>query len=218
MTNHPLPEPDDTRQRLIDAAGPIFAEKGCAATGVREICQAAGANVSAVNYYYRSKEQLYVETVRCAYGSCSREVPLPEWAPGTPARQRLRDFIRSFLVRVVEHPGPPWHMQLMMREVTHPTVACEDFVRDFVRPTFEMLLTILRDLTPAELPASKLRLIGASILGQCLHYHHARHIIRMLIGEEEFAGLTVDRLTEHIGEFSLAALDRLYGRKGGRAS
>src|SRR5262245_29241709 len=158
MTTTPLHEPDDTRQRLIDAAGPIFAEKGCEATGVREICQRAGANVSAVNYYFRSKEQLYVETVRYAYGSCSREVPLPEWAPGTPARQRLRDFIRSFLIRVVEHPGPAWHLMLMWRETWQPTEACAEFVRDFVRPTFELLLTILRDLTPPDLPETKLRL------------------------------------------------------------
>src|SRR5579864_6719380 len=127
-----LHEPDDTRQRLIDAAGPIFAEKGCEAASVREICHEAGANVSAVSYYFRSKEQMYVETVRFAYLSCSRQVPMPAWTPETPARQRLRDFIQTFLIRVVEHPGPPWHSLLMWREAAQPTAACEEFVRDFV--------------------------------------------------------------------------------------
>jgi AcrR family transcriptional regulator len=215
-----LQEPDDTRQRLIDAAGPIFAEKGCEAASVREICLRADANVSAVNYYFRSKEQLYIETVRFAYLSCSREVPMPTWAEGTPARQRLRDFIRAFLIRVVEHPGPPWHSLLMWREAAQPTAACAEFVRDFVRPTFGQLLDVLRDMTPPDLPGDKLRMIAGSIVGQCLHHHHSRHIIAMLVGEEEARNLTVDRLTEHITEFSLAALERLYPEqsrpRGGR--
>jgi AcrR family transcriptional regulator len=205
-----LHEPDDTQQRLIDAAGPIFAEKGCDATSVREICQKAGANVSAVSYYFRSKEQLYVETVRFAYLSCAREVPLPTWSAGTPARQRLRDFIRAFLVRVVEHPGPPWHSLLMWREAAQPTAACADFVRDFVRPTFTPLLEILRALTPPDLAPDKLLMLGASIIGQCLHYHHSRHIISMLVGDDAARKLTVAVLTDHISEFSLAALEHLY--------
>ncbi len=206
-----LHEPDDTRQRLIDAAGPIFSEKGCEATSVREICLKAGANVSAVSYYFRSKEQLYIEAVRCAYLSCAREVPLPTWSAGTPARQRLRDFIRTFLVRVVERPGPAWHSLLVWREAAQPTTACAEFVRDFVRPTFTQLMEILRDMTPPDLAPDKLRMLGASIVGQCLHYHHSRHIIAMLVGDDEARKLTVANLTDHITEFSLAALDRLYG-------
>jgi AcrR family transcriptional regulator len=206
-----LHEPDDTRQRLIDAAGPIFAEKGPEATSVREICQKAGANVAAVNYHFRSKEQLYIETVRSAYLACAREVPMPEWPAGTPARQRLRDFIRAFLIRVVEHPGPPWHSLLMWREAAQPTDACAEFVRDFVHPLFVQLLEILRGLTPPDLSPDKLRMLGASIVGQCLHYHHSRHIIEMLVGVDEARKLTVPTLAEHISEFSLAALERLYG-------
>jgi AcrR family transcriptional regulator len=205
-----LHEPDDARQRLIDAAGPIFAEKGSEATSVREICLKAGANVSAVNYYFRSKEQLYIETVRFAYLSCARDVPLPTWPAGTPVRQRLRDFVRAFLIRVVEHAGPPWHTLLMWREAAQPTAACAEFVRDFVRPTFIQLLDILREMTPPDLAHDKLRMLGASIVGQCLHYHHSRHIIKMLIGDDEARKLTVANLTDHITEFSLAALEHLY--------
>ena len=35
---------DDTRQRLLDAAGPLFAEQGLKATTVRNICDRAGVN------------------------------------------------------------------------------------------------------------------------------------------------------------------------------
>src|SRR5437764_1029632 len=102
-------ETPDTARRLLEAAGPIFAEKGLRASGVREICAAAGANVSAVSFYFRSKEALYVEAVRMAYRSAIDEMPLPTWADDVPAERRLRDFVRVMLRRLIDHPGPAWH-------------------------------------------------------------------------------------------------------------
>lgn len=48
----------DTRERLIRAALRIFADRGIASATLREITDEAGANVAAVNYYFRSKEEL----------------------------------------------------------------------------------------------------------------------------------------------------------------
>jgi AcrR family transcriptional regulator len=47
-----------TKERLLDAAEVLFAERGFAATSVREVTRAAGVAVSAANYHYGSKEAL----------------------------------------------------------------------------------------------------------------------------------------------------------------
>jgi AcrR family transcriptional regulator len=203
---------DDTRQHVLEAAGPIFAEKGFKAASVRAICDLAGANIGAVNYYFRSKEQLYIETVRLAYESCAGAAPMPTWPAGTPAGDRLRAFIRVFLTRLLNRDRPAWHTLLILREVSNPTPgACSEFVSNFVRPTFDVLQSILHDLLPAEVPQEKRHLVGASIVGQCLHYLHARHVLPLLVGEEA-RSYDVERLTDHITEFSLAALRGLYPR------
>jgi AcrR family transcriptional regulator len=204
-------EQDDTRQRILEAAGPIFAEIGFKAATVKEICKKAGANISAVNYYFRSKEQLYIETVRYAYESAAARVPMPTWPAGTPARTKLRDFIRVFFARILSHQRQAWRTLLIMREVSDPTPgACSEFVNNFVKPTAAVLNGILQELLPADVPEVKRKLIACSIVGQCLHYHHARHVLPLLLGTEHFQEFDPEMLTEHIAEFSLAAIEGLY--------
>ena len=48
----------NTRQRVLEAAGEVFAERGFRAATVREICQRAKANLAAVNYHFGDKERL----------------------------------------------------------------------------------------------------------------------------------------------------------------
>ena len=48
----------------------MFAERGVAATSIRELAQEAGVNVAAVNYHFGDKETLYLETLRFCYRAC----------------------------------------------------------------------------------------------------------------------------------------------------
>jgi len=65
----------ETHDRLLDAAGAVFAEKGYHHATVAEICERAGANIAAVNYYFRSKDNLYVEAWREAFQRSVRAHP-----------------------------------------------------------------------------------------------------------------------------------------------
>jgi AcrR family transcriptional regulator len=199
---------DDTRQQLMDAAGPLFAERGFRATTVREICDAAKANQAAINYHFRDKENLYIECVRHAASCCMTRVPIPSWAEGTPPQQKLRDFVRMFLNRVAVDYDPAWHGQLIMREMLLPTQACVEFVKDYVRPTFAVMREILGAMLPAHVPERQRLLLGFSIVGQILHYRSARPVLIMLVGAETFHSFDVETLTDHITAFSLAAIER----------
>lgn len=208
---------DDTQQQLLDAAGPLFAEKGFRATTVREICEAAKANQAAINYHFGDKENLYIECVRHAANSCQTRVPLPNWPEGTPAKDRLRDFIRMFVNRVAVDHLPIWQGQLIMREMLIPTQACAEFVKDYVRPTFGALRVILDELLPASVTPHKRMMIGFSIVGQVLHYRAARSVVTLLVGPETFQSLDVETLTDHIYAFSLAAIERIAHDAGAEA-
>jgi AcrR family transcriptional regulator len=49
---------DNTMSRILDAAEQLFAERGFAATSVRNITDKAEVNVAAVNYHFDTKENL----------------------------------------------------------------------------------------------------------------------------------------------------------------
>jgi AcrR family transcriptional regulator len=58
------PLPRDTHQRLLDAAEELFAKLGYDGTSLRQITQAAKANLAAVNYHHGNKESLYLEVIK----------------------------------------------------------------------------------------------------------------------------------------------------------
>ena len=131
---------------------------------------------------------------------------MPVWPEGAPAEQRLRGFIRAMLGRIVSDEGDGWHRHLIFREVAQPRPgACEEFARQCVRPTFVVLQGIVADLVPDQTPRT-LHFLAGSVMGQILHYQHARHVIRFLLGAEEHSSLGLDELAAHISRFSLAAL------------
>jgi len=197
---------DDTRQRLIDAAGAMFAEQGYEATSVRDICQQAGANIAAVNYHFGDKRSLYVAAVRHAQTCADGAAPEAEFPEGLPATDRLRMFIRTMLQRKLAEHRPAWHLEIILREMAHPTEACAAVVEDYVRPMANGLRAILRDLLGEDFPEERGKLIGFSIVGQVLFYYVHQPIIRLLIGDDEYSRLSVEALADHIANFSLAAM------------
>ncbi|HKJ23198.1 MAG TPA: TetR/AcrR family transcriptional regulator [Myxococcota bacterium] len=57
-------DPEDTKERLLDAAERLFAERGFEGASLRAVTQAAGTSVSAANYHFGSKEALLAATIR----------------------------------------------------------------------------------------------------------------------------------------------------------
>jgi AcrR family transcriptional regulator len=53
----------DTKERLLDAAERLLAERGFEGTSLRAVTQAAGTSVSAANYHFGSKEELLRATL-----------------------------------------------------------------------------------------------------------------------------------------------------------
>ncbi len=197
----------DTRHRLLDAAGEVFAERGFQRATVREICTKAQANVAAINYHFRDKEGLYAAVLRESHREAHEKYPPTLGLGSDPTPQeRLHAFVRSFLLRLFDPGRPAWHGLLIAREMVEPTPAFEAVIEESTRPRYDLLNDIVRRLLRPEETETRVCLCANSVLGQCLHYHHARHVLARLHGQLPAYMRDVDVLADHIVEFSLAAM------------
>src|SRR6516225_5687507 len=86
---------EDTRQRLLDAAGEVFAEHGFRSATIQEICRRANANIAG------DKERLYAAVFEYAERCALPDFPLASASESSlTAEERLRNHIRGFLLRI----------------------------------------------------------------------------------------------------------------------
>lgn len=196
----------DARQRLLEAAIAVFAEKGFEAASVREICGAAGANIASINYYFRDKEGLYIEAAKYAHISTCGSVAetIRNIDPQIPAIEQLRFFIREMATRM-HAPANPFAVRLMMREMSNPSAAAKAVVKEYVQPLALRLREILRTLLP-HLDEKRLLMTGFSVMGQILFYRQNRFVADLIFGPNSIESLNAEMVVEHITRFTFTAL------------
>lgn len=197
----------DTEKRLLDAAGDVFAEFGYRAATVRQICEKAGANVAAVNYYFRDKEGLYLAVLRSVPDAHAEKYPSQvDLNPDATPEQQLRVYVQSMIHRVFDAGRPGWHSKIIAREMVEPTRALDTLLEDVARPLHRQLASIVRRLLGSAATDENVRLGALSVMGQCVYYHHARTVLKRLYPEQMYGAEDIARLVDHITEFSLAGL------------
>ena len=195
----------DTRRKLIDSAGSIFAEHGFHKATVREITDRAGVNVAAINYHFRDKAELY----RAVLSEChctAQAVGGPLKLGDGPPEERLRFYIDQFLNRLLHPDRPKWHGMLMAREMTEPSDALDIIVEEAIRPQAREMEKIINELTKGKVSKDRVWMIGFSVVSQCLFYLHDRPLIERLYPKFASKPPSIEQLVDHIYAFSLAAI------------
>jgi AcrR family transcriptional regulator len=191
----------------MEAAGKIFAEEGYSKATVRDICRHAGANIAAINYHFGNKKGLYLAVLK-HYQEIAFQTYPPDLGIKETQRpeEKLRAFVRSFLMRIMNEGRPAWFGKLLAREFTEPTWAFDIMVKDTIRPSFQLLTGIVAAITGKEIKDRKVLLCSMSVVGQCLYFRHSHQVITRLFPEESFGPKQIEELTEHITLFSLRGL------------
>lgn len=199
--------PDETRQRLLYAAGEIFAHQGFGRATVREICSRANANIAAVNYHFRNKAELYTAVLQHGMAaSLQMHPPDSGVSPNASPEDRLHAFIHSFLQRLLIGTAQGAYARLMVREMSEPTAALDIVVREHIRPLSDRLNGIVREILGPEASEESVMQNAMSIVGQCVFYRHAEQVIAKLAPAQKYTPHAIAKLADHITRFSLAGL------------
>lgn len=194
---------EQTRERLIEAAREVFSEHGFQGATVREICRRAGANVAAVNYHFGSKDGLLAEALNFNQLKAMQAANL---AAASCAAQRLRLFIRDFMLMLLDENSASRQCRMMARELADPTPALDKIAHEAIAPLHEHLGALVDAISGGALNDAERRRFVFSILGQCTFYYHGEPVLQRLYPELRFRRDEIEATAAHIAEFSLAAL------------
>jgi AcrR family transcriptional regulator len=195
-----------TREKLVEAAGHVFAERGYHATTVREIVKRSGANIAAVNYYFGGKLGLYTEVLQQLVQAAQVNAINSALDQNAAPEDILRAVIAARLQSVTRPDLQDLHFRIVMHELVQPTPALSRIVDEVTRPIYERLLELVGRIVDLPPKNEKTRLCVNSIMGQILVYILAGPLLMRLWPELEMTQEQVDRIAKHIGDFSLAYL------------
>jgi AcrR family transcriptional regulator len=197
----------ETRERLIDSATRLFAERGFAKVTVREICRSARANVAAVNYHFGGKNGLYEDIVQSAIRTMDATTQeIRRAGNGRPPEEQLRIFVRIFLARVVR-ARDGWIHRFMAHELNDPTPALDLVVRQVIRPRMAYLGSIIAALIGCRPSDPRVDRCVMSVQAQCLLLLNDKIANRLY--PLQVTPKRLDQLAEHITTFSLAGIRAL---------
>lgn len=204
---------DATREKVIESAGEVFAEVGFQNATVREICSRAGANIAAVNYYFRDKLGLYTEVLRSAMLAQQETALNPVMAHPLDPREALRALICGWFTRIHAGGKRAWFSRIMAHEMAQPTPAL-DRMTEAMGPNYLRLCALVGKLIGRSPNDARTRMCVHSVVGQILHYAQSRATVVRL-----WPDLNLDdegqrrAIADHIVAFSLAGMDAVARQK-----
>jgi AcrR family transcriptional regulator len=195
----------DTRRRLLEAAVEVFAEDGFRNATIERICRRARANIAAAHYYFGDKQGLYTAVFEYAEQQRVQQDAILGDGNGMPPEERLRAYVAAFLSRLLDPQRPAWLARLLARELIEPTPALDRLVSRRMRANHEQLASIIRELVGPAVSDDVIRLCTLSVISQCVFYRNSAAIVARLY-PELVPATEVQRIADHVAEFSLAAI------------
>jgi len=203
-----MSKPNRTKDRLLDAAGRIFADKGYRDATVAEICEAADANIASVNYHFGDKETLYDAVWHHAFKLTSDAFPIDASLPPEPSLfDHLYSFANALLHRMFSETETGLFAKLLYREMASPTLALDHIAHEVLQPQSEFLARALKTEMGTSISEKQLRLCLHSIVGQCAFYNFSRPLRARVLGCKTMNEEELERTARHIAAFSLGGLN-----------
>jgi AcrR family transcriptional regulator len=205
-------DPKDTRQKLLEIAGEVFAEEGFRLATVREICKRAHTNIAAINYHFGDKEKLYAEVFRYihAFEACSQSMPhTTPIDPRVDPRGALAAFIDEMLSRMLNPGKFSWKGTLMAREMVEPSPVLDLIIELWMQPCWDRLKTITALIIDQPIDSEENHIAASSVMAQCFFHKHAGAVLHRLNPTFLYNEAQIQKLAQHLAAFAFGGLQAL---------
>jgi TetR/AcrR family transcriptional regulator len=204
-----LPQADDVRSRILDAAEHVFAERGYAGATTREIAERAGIGKRMLFYYFPSKDSVYRAVLERLISGL---VAIYEHTRGEPGPIGLADAIEGITHFTAANLSA---MKVWLREIIDGGRHLDDLTRRYMIPLYEQAgAGIARNVDAGVFRPTDPTQLMVSVGGVTLFYFLIAPMLRVMSGRDPLAP---DAIAERAAAARDCLLHGLAGPAGGKA-
>lgn len=197
-------------ERILEAAEQLFAEHGFRGASLRDITDAAGCNVAAVNYHFHGKENLYIAVFQRHMKAVTTERLLGMQEAFAQAGNTsnliafLHAFVDVFLRPFFNSEQGQLTSKLVMQERQDPHLPRQMFFHEVVDPLHDIVRKPLMALCPY-LTLEQANQCMHSLVGQAIYTLHAQTLFAGTV-ETAMPLLNIEKTVNHIIRFTAAGI------------
>lgn len=134
-----------TKENVLTAALEIFPRQGYYDTKMIDICSAVGANVSAVNYYFQSKNHLYLMVWEKLWQEYAKRFQAIFEDPDMSSRDKMAKIIEMNIRDILADSGDCSLARLSFLEKSSPSPVFDEINRLYFQGVRAQFMTLMQD-------------------------------------------------------------------------
>jgi AcrR family transcriptional regulator len=186
----------ESRERILEEAGKLFARDGFDGVTIRRIAARAGVNLAAVNYHFGGKKGLYHEVMRQLLTDVAPIIaPAVEGIRTGVARASggrgalaaiAAAFVRHTMTELLMDERLRWQHILLVREFSQPSDEFPMILAEAIDPMHDAVAELVAAATGRAISEPETRLLTTDIVGQCMIYQIARTLVCARMGWDDY--------------------------------
>lgn len=207
---------ESTKNKLLRASSILFSQNSYSDLTTREIADKAKVNLSAIKYYFSSKENLFIETLTILLKDIKKDdidsLDFTGDLTKEEALSRFKSFVRSFTY-LMSLPRQVHPCKMMLRELLATNKKnkklCDQIVtiitNEFMLPFNKQVVKLLGYVAPHLTNEEKQHAFEV-LCAMCSHYLLAGDFIKKMYGANANDSDTLDKFSSFITNFTLKGL------------
>lgn len=175
MTTNETTEP---KQRILDAAILLFAKKGFAGVGVREIAKEASVNIAMISYYYEGKVGILKSIIEEYFDRFHLSISEIDFSSHNP-----EDNLRELIGRIVDFIRENTELAMVMyNELPLDIPEITELKAERISTMIRNMSGLIHQFGIDPSDPSKISMIGPSLIGMIFTNFRAQSVVRQAFG------------------------------------
>ncbi|MCX6205779.1 MAG: TetR family transcriptional regulator [Bacteroidetes bacterium] len=192
----------DKKEHIMNVAVALFAEKGFEGTSIRDLAHEADVNIAMINYYFGSKENLFVTLLEAKARFMREKIDAVQNDPSLSELEKINQIIDGYINRFLSQPA--FHRVLQQELlVTNREMLHQNVISLFIKNTQDVVAIIEKGVRKKVFKKVDPQLLFASIIGTINQVMLSRNMCNILMNNDAQADPYQNpelktRLTKHI--------------------